>query len=230
MGKLLGTAVFGSVARGDNDTLSDLDVLALVENGAGMVPPAEVTATLPLGIGAGDAAISWYGVERYREMHASGELFAWHIFLDARVAHDPGGLFAALGAPAPYVRAEQDSDAFIAIAEDLPEQLAGAACNAVYEMGVLYVCLRNVAMSASWCLGARADFTRLAPYRLARDTVALTLPEDEYRVSMLCRLAGQRGLTLPSGITPDRVMRYHRSALAWMHQVRGLLDTVSAHG
>lgn len=230
MGRLLGTAVFGSVARGDNDALSDLDVLALVENGAGMVPPAEVAATLPPGIRPGDAAISWYGIERYREMHAAGELFAWHIFLDAKVAHDPRGLLAALGAPAPYVRAIEDTDAFIAIAEDLPEQLAGAACNAVYEMGVLYVCLRNVAMSASWCLGERADFTRLAPYRLARSTVALTLPEDEYRVSMLCRLAGQRGLALPSCVNADRVMRYHRSALAWMRRVRELLDEVHTRG
>ena len=90
-------------------------------------------------------------------------------------------------------------------------------------MGILYVCVRNVAMSCSNDLTGNPDFTRMAPYRLV-DAPKLGVPEDEYRLSMLCRLAGQRGLPLPDDITPSRVMRYHGVAFAWMLAVRELLE------
>ena len=79
-------------------------------------------------------------------------------------------------------------------------------------------------MSASWHLAPRPDFTRLAPYRLAAETVQLALPEAEYRVSMLCRLAGQRGLPLPSDVTTARVLGYHSAAINWMRRIRDTLD------
>jgi len=224
MGVLLSVALFGSVARGDDDVLSDLDVLAIVENNTGKVEPSTVLAHLPPSLRSGDPTISWYGAERFRQMSAAGDLFAWHVFLDGRPLYDPSSLFAALGEPALYERAADDVDAFLEIATQLPAQLAGAAFNAVYEMGVLYVCLRNVAMSASWHLADRPDFTRLAPYRLAAQTLPLCVPEEEYRASMLCRMASQRGLGLPDEITADRVLRYHAAAFDWMVAVRALLD------
>jgi hypothetical protein len=223
MGVLLGTALFGSVARGDDDELSDLDVLALVQNGAGVVADAEVLATLPAKVAERAATISWYGADRYLGMHRTGGLFSWHLFLDGRILHDPSGLLGRLGAPTPYCRALADVDAFIEIAADLPSQLGRAACNAVYEMGVLYVCLRNVAMSGSASLSGRPDFTRMAPYHLA-GCPTLKVPEQEYHLSMLCRLAGQRGLPLPGDITPGRVLKYHEGAFDWMLAIRGLLD------
>lgn len=229
MGVLLGTALFGSVARGDDDELSDLDVLALVQNGAGVVADDEVLATLPQSVAERVATISWYGSDRYLGMHRSGELFSWHLFLDGQILHDPAGLLGGLGAPAPYGRALADVDAFIEIAGDLPSQLDRAACNAVYEMGVLYVCLRNVAMSGSATLTGRPDFTRMAPYRLA-GCPTLAVPEDEYHLSMLCRLAGQRGLPLPSEVTPARVLRYHSEAFGWMLAIRRLLDRKLSDG
>jgi hypothetical protein len=222
MGVLLASALFGSVARGDDDDLSDVDVLALVQNGAGVVAEEDVVATLPPNVVERAPTVSWYGVERYLAMHRAGELFAWHVFLDAKILHDATGLLAGLGPPARYSRALEDVDAFIQIAADVPAQLEGAACNAIYEMGVLYVCVRNVAMSASALLGDRPDFTRQAPYRLPGPV--LRLAEAEYHVSMLCRLAGQRGLKLPNQISAGRVLRYHQQAFDWMLAVRELVD------
>lgn len=229
VGVLLGTVLFGSVARGDDDELSDVDVLAVVQNGAGLVSEAEVHATLPAWLPAVVPTISWYGLERLQGMHRAGELFSWHIYLDGQVLHDPSGALGALGLPAPYRRALADVDAFIAIAADLPSQLDHAACNAVYELGVLYVCVRNVAMSASAYLNGRPDFTRMAPYRL-RGGPDFRVHAAEYHVSMLCRLAGQRGLSLPADISPDRVRAYHARAVEWMMALRGLLNRNQRHG
>jgi predicted nucleotidyltransferase len=229
MGVLLGTVLFGSVARGDDDELSDLDLLALVQNGGGPVSVEEVRATLPAGLAGKVATISWYGMERLVEMHRSGELFAWHIHLDGKVLHDPVGAVATLGVPAPYRRALDDVDAFLAIAADLPSQLERAERNAIYEFGVLYVCLRNVAMSASAHLSAQPDFTRKVPYRLG-DGPPCPVSESEYRMSMLCRLASQRGLTLPLEITPSRVMAYHDVALPWMSSIRAVLGRKLSNG
>ena len=229
MGVLLGTVLFGSVARGDDDELSDLDLLALVKTGAGPVSLEEVCATLPADLAGETATVSWYGIERLVEMYRSGELFAWHIHLDGKVLHNPVGAVATLGVPAPYRRALDDVDSFLSIAADLPSQLERAGCNAIYEFGVLYVCLRNVAMSASAHLSVQPDFTRQSPYRLG-DGPPCPVPESEYRMSMLCRLASQRGLRLPSEISPSRVMDYHDVVFPWMTAIRAVLSEKLSNG
>ena len=47
MGELLGVYVFGSVARGDRDLRSDLDLLAVVADGRGKVKEEDVHVHVP---------------------------------------------------------------------------------------------------------------------------------------------------------------------------------------
>ena len=46
-GKLIAVYVFGSVGRGQQDSLSDLDLLAIVKNGSGKVPESSVVSRVP---------------------------------------------------------------------------------------------------------------------------------------------------------------------------------------
>src|SRR3546814_18957257 len=71
--------LFGSMARGDYDDLSDVDVLVVVEDRSGKVPEEAVRAHLSPTI-CHPPTISWYGRKRLSTMFAEGHLFAWHLF------------------------------------------------------------------------------------------------------------------------------------------------------
>ena len=79
-GELIAAYVFGSVGRGQQDELSDLDLLAIVKNGGGKVHEEVVASHIPRDLQCLKLSISWYGANRLREMFRNGELFAWHLY------------------------------------------------------------------------------------------------------------------------------------------------------
>lgn len=214
---LLSVFLFGSAARGDSDALSDTDVLAIVKNNAGKVPEAAVKAHLP-GI-AGEPTISWYGYNRLKAMFDAGELFAWHIFLESKVIFEAVDIFSRLGTPKHYTRASEDISAFFSTLRDVPGQLKSARYNAVYEFGIMYVCVRNIAMSASWHLRPRPDFSRMSPFNLGKEVPLCPLSKEEYERSMSCRMASQRGLPIMDGISTSSVLAYYDKIGPWIEAV-----------
>lgn len=219
-GKLIGVILFGSVARGDNDAASDIDVLAIVESRSGRVDDELVRQHLPVSLHDTHPDISWYGSDRFREMSADGQLFCWHVYLDGMALYDPVGYVQDLGEPAPYKNMIADIDAFMAIAEGVEPQIQASQFNAVYELGVLYVCVRNVAMSGSWALLDRPDFTRNSPFHVSPSLADFGVDLETYSVSMQCRQASQRGGALPERVDKDAVVGYSQSARSWMSAVR----------
>ncbi len=222
-GRLLGVHVFGSVARGDRDATSDLDLLAVVADGEGKVPEADVLLHIPPGMAGPEPSVSWYGQRRLAAMFANGELFAWHLHLEARSLFEPVPTLRALGEPAPYRDAALDVASFESILAAVPPQLDAAPENALYEMGLVYVCLRNIAMAASWALLPRPDFTRHSPFRLA-GVAPLPLTRAEYDLAMACRMAGQRGVRPPATIDRSRVIDVHARLLPWIASLRVRLE------
>lgn len=219
-GNLLAVILFGSVARGDDDAASDIDVLAIVESRSGRVDDELVRCHLPISLRSAHPEISWYGSDRFKEMSADGQLFCWHICLDGRVLYDPVGYVRGLGEPAPYKNMLADIDAFMSIADGVEPQIQASHFNAVYELGVLYVCVRNVAMSGSWVLLDRPDFTRNSPFNVSPSLADFGVDLETYRVSMECRQASQRGGALPERVDKDVVVEYARNARRWMSAVR----------
>jgi Nucleotidyltransferase domain len=90
-GSLLGAYVFGSIGRGDQDNLSDLDVLAVVKNGSGKIAESKIASYVPAQFGPLKLSISWYGGDRLRQMFRNGELFAWHLYRETIPLFDPEG-------------------------------------------------------------------------------------------------------------------------------------------
>jgi len=209
-GALIAVVLFGSVARGDDDAASDIDVLAIVESRTGRVDNDLVRQYLPERLRSRQPDISWYGSDRYREMSKAGQLFSWHVFLDGEVLYDPVGYVRELGQPAPYRNMIEDIDAFISIAEGVVPQIEASEFNAIYEMGVLYVCVRNVAMSGSWILSKRPDFSRNSPFNFQPSLVDFGVDIE----------ASQRGGGLPNHVDKDAVLSYFVRARRWMSAVR----------
>ncbi|MDB5694196.1 MAG: hypothetical protein JWO81_3259 [Alphaproteobacteria bacterium] len=223
MGELLGVYVFGSAARGDLDPCSDLDLLAVVEDGRGKVPSEAILAHVPAEFAGLEPSISWYGRRRLSHMFANGELFAWHLSRETIPLHEVEPVLASLGKPSPYSDGAADIASFEAIMAGIPAQLSTAPDNAIYELGLLYVCLRNICMAASWTLCPSPDFSRYSPFRLNGFDQAPIAIED-YELAMTCRMAGQRGLLPPGLVKPSRVAEIHASLAPWVAALRRRLE------
>ena len=165
-------------------------------------------------IGTLKPSISWYGGDRLREMFRNGELFAWHLYRETLPLYDPTNFLTGLGNPAVYRDAVADTRSFHKVLKGIPTQIAANEHNAVYEAGLIYVCLRNIAMAASWSLCEFPNFTRYSPFQLA-GIRACPIARDEFDVTMACRMAGQRGNAPPAGIRLPFVSDVYRRLDPW---------------
>lgn len=213
---LLAAYIFGSYVRGDYDASSDLDVLAIGS------PPDNRSVVPLLGhLPTDKLAVSWYGPSRLRRMFADGDLFAWHLHLESMSLIENGFRLADLGRPSPYSQAIADIKSFRGILSDIPEQLDLCPANAAYELGVMYVCIRNIAMSASWYLHDGPDFSRHSPFNL--EGVARSIDRPSYELAIRCRMAGQRGASLSIAPTADQARLFCEHAILWAVSVEELV-------
>jgi hypothetical protein len=219
MGRLLGVYVFGSVARGDRDARSDLDLLAVVADGEGKVADSAVTAHVPSDLAGLECSISWYGRRRLGRMFANGELFAWHLHGEAVPLHEAEPVIASLGRPAPYL----DVGSFEKVLAGIPAQLEASPANAAYELGLVYVCVRNNAMAASAVLCPQPDFSRYSPFRID-GFPEVPLTRAEYELAMECRMAGQRGPAPVAPVGGSQVADIHARIAPWIGALRTCLE------
>lgn len=83
IGNALGLMLYGSHARGDADSSSDIDLLQLV-------------SAAPSTSRRGRATIVSYTPRQLREMTEGGSLFAWHLRTEGIILGDPEGLVAQI--------------------------------------------------------------------------------------------------------------------------------------
>ena len=172
--------VFGSICRGESTPTSDVDVLVVPFEADGSQFPQ-----------------SWsvYSPELLTEYFKAGRLFAWHLHLEAKCVYSPRSesFLANLGAPAPYSTIVDDIDDLDALLNEALAELASGTENVIYELGIVYTAIRDLAMSASWSLLGSPCFSADVPYRLPLDP---PLPRDVYDQTMVARHASTRGSQL----------------------------------
>lgn len=222
-GGLIALYVFGSVGRGQQDSLSDLDLLAVVKNAGGKVSESSILSHVPFAMRHLKPSISWYGGDRLAEMFRNGELFAWHLHRETFPLYDPASFLTKLGRPAPYRDAVPDTRSFQKILRGIPSQIAASEHNAIYEAGLTYVCLRNIGMAASWLLCEVPDFSRYSPFQL-RGVGRCPISQDEFDLTMACRMAGQRGAVPPAGIGRPFVLNIYQRIEPWVEQLCIILE------
>jgi hypothetical protein len=221
-GHLIASYIFGSVGRSDHDDLSDLDVLAIVRNGTGKVDNAVVISMIPNDLRKMKVSISWYGGDRLREMFRNGELFAWHLYKEAIPLSDPNNFIKNLGPPSDYRDARVDIASFQKVMRGIPAQLSNNRNNAIYEAGLIYVCLRNIAMAASSDLCNAPDFSRYSPFRLPQ-VRPCPISIEEYEALMNCRMAGQRGIRPPENVNEATVINIFERLSPWVEELHSSL-------
>lgn len=176
--------VFGSVVRGEVGNTSDVDLL--------VIPVSDFSRE--------GVPSSWsvYGRDVMGQYFQEGRLFAWHLFRQSVCVFAGGGdWMKKLGAPAPYTSARDDIISLSALLESSLSELRNGTDSIVYELGICYTAIRDIAMSASWAMKDEPDFSKYAPYQLLHKC---PLPLPDYKVGMLCRHYSTRGTVRPEGV------------------------------
>jgi hypothetical protein len=176
--------IFGSICRGELCPTSDVDVLVL--------PFAKDRSNFP---------ISWsiYSPELLREYFSQGRLFAWHLHLEAKCVfslHQTPYL-TALGTPAPYSTMNRDIDELEELLHEAIYELANGTNSVVYELGIAYTAIRDIAMSASWSLLGAPCFSSDAPFRLPNPC---PIEFTTYKQAKLARHSSTRGTEIETDL------------------------------
>jgi hypothetical protein len=143
--------IFGSVSRGEVSSDSDVDVLVL--------PFDDFSDN--------DYPPEWsvYTTDAVRQFHREGRLFSWHLHLEATCIFTPfrRNLLEQLGEPAPYEHDIEDIDALNEMMLTALSELRTGTNSSIFELGIVYTTLRDIATSASWRMLERPCFSRYSP-------------------------------------------------------------------
>lgn len=184
--------IFGSLCRDEWNEDSDIDVLCVGNLGTDQ---AQFINRTIQEIISPKASLSFYREERVSLMFEYGHLFGWHLYNESySLLENDHDFIARLGKPNSYVDSEKDIRHFVGILNEVKRALQSRAPSLTFEAGILYLCLRNIALSASWTTNCQPDFSKLSPYKL--NTPAknkLFISQDLYLRLMSSRHSSTRG-------------------------------------
>lgn len=180
-------AIFGSAARGTQDIHSDYDVILVLNN-----DELQEKANHFINIQQHTASnsISVYSMQRINAMLEQGSPFAWHLHLE----HKPLAGFECQifkKRPNKYITYINDIESMIRVQNKSMKSLSLTNSNIIFEMGIQYVCARNIAMFASERLMGSFDFSRESPFFL-NPIIYFPISMDQYKILMLARFASTR--------------------------------------
>jgi hypothetical protein len=174
--------IFGSSVRGEASPTSDVDVLVIQDN-----PTPELFPN------------SWsvYSKRTIEGYYKAGRLFAWHLHLEAVeiFPREGNGFLAGLGVPSAYTDITEDLADLRSLLQDSLSELARGSDSPIFELGIAYTAIRDIAMAASWHLLPRPTFGRYAPYELP---VHCPIPREVYDIAMSARHTSTRGFVKPT--------------------------------
>ena len=205
--------LFGSSARGDSSRYSDIDILVVCENSDDIdmhnfkLSTGVMNNYLPLDY-------SFYSENRLRKMYDQGDLFAWHLYMEATFIEGDFDRLTNLGKPNPYVGFEQDAVPLLDLLLSIKKSVKESSMNLIYEAGLAYVCARNIAMSASYFSKKGVSFNVYAPLTLSTYHNPFPLNQDQYDSLRQARLASTRGMPSPE-ITIVDLYEYIESLINW---------------
>lgn len=221
---IIGAYLFGSMARGDQDHSSDIDVLAVYREAPNISQRENFLMLAKTELGP-DIAIAEYSEKRLEEMFEQGHLFTWHLFQEAKplktAVLSPEKMLI-FRRPAPYKTSLIDAERFVHLLVSIRKQLALSPGSLVHEAGLTYLALRNIAMSISSGILPKVDFTRQSPFVLST-ALGISAPCTylEYIQLICARHASQRGRTAPT-IKKSELIKLVNKSLRWAEAVTGI--------
>lgn len=209
--------VFGSRTRGDNDEFSDFDIIVVYEEPS--ILNREKIKNFMEDKFHSDVSISWYSKTKLDNYFQEGHLFAWHIYLESKKIEGlPDNYLKPFFKPNEYKNYNADVLSLIRIINSIKKALEKNQNNVIYEAGLLYVCCRNIAMSASSKLGDKLEFGRYSPFNLIKSKNIFPISKEDYDILMDCRFASMRG-AYPKKLEHERVLQLVEYSTYWAKKI-----------
>lgn len=195
-----GCFLFGSMARGDSDTASDIDILIVYDHKPPSVHRLRVKTLIQEKLEQ-TCTFSEYTNERLMRMFSEGHLFAWHLYYEARRLSIFGIEEKTFHFPEPaqYISTLPDTESFLALLDSCIDAISKNTVSLVYEAGLAYLAIRNIGISLGAKVLPRPEFDRYVPFKVAV-TLGIAPPcsKDIYDLLVAARHSSQRGLSTPN--------------------------------
>lgn len=221
--QIVSLRIFGSVARGDSDSQSDLDILAVLRDNNNL-PEDQVNSLIRKSYYR-KVNISWYSYKRIKELYEEGHPFAWHIFQESRKIWSAKevDVIDQLGMPSKYMSARDDISSLISILSSIRDAIIECERNIIYEAGLIYVCARNIALPASSINTMKLDFSRYSPYNLDIESCRFPLSQQDYDLLIKARHASMRGGSPPE-IKVLNLLGQQSQVLNWAKRIKKYVE------
>lgn len=198
--------LFGSFARAEQTVDSDYDILVILQKSQ------QITSELKTKVYSlfeREISISWYNQGRIKQMYEMGHLFAWHIFQESKPLFIFNEFISTLGEPKPYEFFSEDVWSLIEILKPTKASVERNSRNLIYEAGLAYVCVRNIAICASPFFGLGYRFGVNAPL-----AIGIPMEDSDFELLKQCRYASIRGYSVPK-ISSEKFFQLYDLALKW---------------
>src|SRR5687767_14052986 len=151
--------LYGSEARGDASSYSDVDILQVGEGSVPVILHASYVGR--------KISFSHYGWDEIGRMAEYGSLFLYHLKAEATVFYESpdavGRLRTMLNSLPHYQRARRDVKAFRQSLIDISAELPNPA-NLEFELATIAALIRRIGILGSYLLG-RPRFDRIGPVK-----------------------------------------------------------------
>ena len=138
---------FGSICRGEVDSFSDVDMLAIVNGQDERFNPKDY---------------SIYSYERINELWKEGNPFAWHLFLESMLIYSPDKIdyLRNLGKPSNYNSGLADCEKFREIFISAKNSIETSVLTEIFDLSSVFLSIRNFATCFSLDYNMKPDFSR----------------------------------------------------------------------
>ena len=206
--------ICGSAARGDMDSMSDIDLTVVITD---EVDPADLQGNPITAIGDEvrcDASV--YTLSGFLGLVDPPSLFAWHLALEGRRVRESDGPAAALLRDLrPFEDHAEDLRVLCQLAREAADALEAGQNTMTFELGVLGTAVRNTALVVTHFDGT-PDFSRSAPLRLLdHPVVPLPFHEATYAALTQARKAGEGVVAAPK-LSHDQAQRVASCVTEWI--------------
>lgn len=166
---------FGSVCRGEIDSSSDIDMLAIVNGRDDRFNPNDY---------------SIYSYTRISELWKQGNPFAWHLYLESKLVYSSDNIdfLRDIGKPNPYKNGYSDCMKFYEIFLSAKKSIEESNLTEIFDLSSVFLGIRNFATCYSLHSGLKPNFSRNAARNLGNVNVPIdeSIYENLERARVLC--------------------------------------------